>query len=117
MHLNNAGDSLEARSMNGRAKRIYPGPVERNTAIGCLLWPYTLKDRAMVRITKLLKPNSPTLCVDSHREIDDDLEGYRINMLCAKPLKDIVIRPGSADHQAQFFGTKKYAFAKLVFPY
>ena len=115
MLLNNVGDSLEALGTNGRAREIYPGPAEKNKTIGRLLWPYILKERAMIRVTKPLKPSSPGLCVGSHREIDDELEGYRIDMLCAKPLKDIVVRPGSAGHQAQFFRTKKYAFAKLVF--
>lgn len=117
MLFNNAGDSLEALGTNGRAREIYPGPVEKNKTVGCLLWSYTLKERAMVRVAKPLKQSSPVLCVDSHREIGDELEGYRIDMLCAKPLKgaDVEIKPGSADHQAQFFRTKKYTFAELVF--
>ncbi len=112
------GDKLEALSAKGRARVIHPGPPEISKEKG-LLHLYVLKERVEVTVTKPLIPSSSALFADSHKEIGDTLEGYRVDMRCVKPLrkKDIEVKPGSADHQAQFFSTRKYTYAELIFAY
>lgn len=113
------GDKLEAHNTKGRARVIHPGPPERSKGKFSLLYFYVLKERVEVTVTKPFTSSSEALFPDSHKEIGDTLEGYRVDMRCAKPLrkKDIKVKPGSADHQAQFFSTRKYTCAELIFAY